>query len=105
MASRNPSLSGSRPTSRSVSSNSLPPRRASPVVELSPAEKEKEALISAACRDGDLAALVHLATSTSGLISDSLRRTACRLPTTVPQSPTANDCRAATAGLLRAGLK
>jgi hypothetical protein len=87
MASRNPSLSGSRPTSRSVSSTSLPSRRTPSVVELSPAEKEKEALISAACRDGDLAALVQLATSTSGLISDSLRRTACRLPATYCSQP------------------
>jgi hypothetical protein len=73
MASRNTS----RSVSRSVSSNSLPPRRTIPVIELSPAEKEKEALIAAACRDRDLSTLVHLATSSSGLLSDSLRRTAC----------------------------
>jgi hypothetical protein len=73
MASSNPS----RAVSRSVSSNSLPPRRTSPAVELSPAEKEKEALIAAACRDGDVPALVRLATSSSGLLSDGLRRAAC----------------------------
>ncbi|KAH5240636.1 hypothetical protein HBI72_209200 [Parastagonospora nodorum] len=76
MASSNTSRSASRSVSRSVSSNSLPPRRTSPVVELSPAEKEKEALIAGACRDRDLSTLVHLATTSSGLISDSLRRTA-----------------------------
>lgn len=67
----------SRPVSRSVSSNSLPPRRTSPAVELSPAEKKKEALITAACRDRDLPELVRLATDTSGLLTDGLRRTAC----------------------------
>ncbi|KAF1850424.1 uncharacterized protein K460DRAFT_301456, partial [Cucurbitaria berberidis CBS 394.84] len=72
MASRTPS----RSVSRSVSSNSIPPRRATPVVELSPADKEKEALIRAACLDGDVSTLVQLATSNSGLVSDSLRRTA-----------------------------
>lgn len=70
----------SRPSSRSVSSQSLPSRRASPVVELSPADKAKEASIAAACRDRDLAALVQLATSKSGLVSDSARRTACTFP-------------------------
>lgn len=70
----------SRPVSRSVSSQSIPSRRASAsVVELSPAEKEKGALITAACRDRDLPALVGLATSTPGLVSDSHRRTACML--------------------------
>ena len=64
--------------SRSVSSSSLPPRRPSPLIELSPADKEKEALISAACGDGDLDSLVLLSTGTSGLLTDSLRRTACR---------------------------
>ncbi|CAO2653402.1 Nn.00g028130.m01.CDS01 [Neocucurbitaria sp. VM-36] len=72
MTSRPPS----RSVSRSVSSNSLPPRRATPAVELSPADKEKEALIRAACEDGDVDTLVRLATSNSGLVSDSLRRTA-----------------------------
>jgi len=62
--------------SRSVSSSSLPPRRPSPLIELSPADKEKEALISAACGDGDLDSLVLLSTGTSGLLTDSLRRTA-----------------------------
>ena len=77
MTSRTPS----RSVSRSVSSNSLPPRRATPAVELSPADKEKETLIRAACEDGDVDTLVRLATSNSGLVSDSLRRTACRSPT------------------------
>lgn len=77
MASSNTSRSASRSASRSVSSNSLPPRRTSPVIELSPAEREKVALIAAACRDRDLPTLVHLATTSSGFISDSLRRTAC----------------------------
>jgi hypothetical protein len=99
MASRNPSRSASRPTSRSVSSNSLPSRRTPPIVELSPAEKEKEALILAACRDGDLSTLVQLATSTSGLISDSLRRTACMFPTTAPQPTVTDGYRAFTAGM------
>lgn len=72
MASNNPS----RSVSRSVSSTSLPRRRSSPIVDLSPAEKEKEALITAACRDRDLPALVQLATTASGLLTDSLRRTA-----------------------------
>ncbi|KAH8725579.1 rab-GTPase-TBC domain-containing protein [Phaeosphaeriaceae sp. PMI808] len=66
----------SRSASRSVSSSSLPPRRASTRMDLSPAEKEKEALIVAACRDQQLPDLVRLATSPSGLITDSLRRTA-----------------------------
>jgi hypothetical protein len=45
--------------------------------ELSPAEKEKAALITAACQSRDLGHLVRLATSLHGLVSDSLRRTAC----------------------------
>jgi len=73
------STNPSRPSSRSVSSNSVPSRRATPVLELSPAEKEKEALIAAACEERDLPTLVQLATSTYGLVSDSLRRTACML--------------------------
>ncbi|KAH7385264.1 rab-GTPase-TBC domain-containing protein [Phaeosphaeria sp. MPI-PUGE-AT-0046c] len=72
MASTNPS----RSVSRSVSSTSLPRRRSSPIIDLSPADKAKEALIAAACRDRDLPALVHLATTSSGLLTDSLRRTA-----------------------------
>jgi hypothetical protein len=76
MAPNNPA----RPMSRSLSSQSLPPSRPAPVIELSQAEKEKAALIAAACRDRDLEALVHLATSTSGLLSDDLRRTACEPP-------------------------
>ena len=53
-------------------------------MELSPADKEKEALIRAACEHGDVASLIDLATSSSGLLSDSLRRTACKLPTAHP---------------------
>jgi len=59
-----------------VSSSSLPSRHASPALHLSPAEKEKETLVRAAIDSGDADALVHLATSTSGLVSDSLRCTA-----------------------------
>ncbi|KAF2846625.1 hypothetical protein T440DRAFT_471697 [Plenodomus tracheiphilus IPT5] len=81
MASRTPSA----PVSRSVSSGSLPTRRATPVIELSPAEKEKEAAIRAACEKEDVSALVGLATSTSGLVSDSLRRTAWPLLLGCPQ--------------------
>ncbi|KAI8941840.1 hypothetical protein NX059_003039 [Plenodomus lindquistii] len=72
MASHTPSA----PVSRSASSGSLPSRRATPVVELSPADKEKAAAIQAACDTADVSALVELATRTSGLVSDSLRRTA-----------------------------
>jgi hypothetical protein len=47
----------------------------------SPAEAEarsaKSAQILAACSDGNLSALVQLATSTHGLLNDRLRRTAC----------------------------
>ncbi|KAF1912831.1 rab-GTPase-TBC domain-containing protein [Ampelomyces quisqualis] len=39
-------------------------------------DKDKGALIAAACRDRDVPALVRLATSTAGLLSDGLRRTA-----------------------------
>ncbi|KAJ4985051.1 GTPase-activating protein gyp10 [Stagonosporopsis vannaccii] len=39
-------------------------------------QKAKHSLIATACDEGDLAALVDLATSTHGLVSDSLRRTA-----------------------------
>ncbi|KAF2127743.1 hypothetical protein P153DRAFT_387476 [Dothidotthia symphoricarpi CBS 119687] len=58
-------------SSRSVSSGSLPSRPGTPH-----AEGKKETLIRAACASRDLDALVHLATSTHGLVSDSLRRTA-----------------------------
>lgn len=44
---------------------------------LSPQDKEKIEKILAACRDRDLEALAHLATSQGGLIEDELRRTAC----------------------------
>ena len=71
------SRTSSRSLSRSVSSGSTPPRRATPAVELSPAEKEKEAQITAACEGRDISALVELATSVSGLVSDRLRCTAC----------------------------
>ncbi|KAF1940043.1 GTPase-activating protein gyp10 [Clathrospora elynae] len=70
MASRTPSSS----VSRSVSSVSLPSRHATPAVELSPADKGKEVLIRAAIDDANIGALVGLATSVSGLVSDSLRR-------------------------------
>ncbi|PVH99306.1 hypothetical protein DM02DRAFT_615162 [Periconia macrospinosa] len=54
----------SRTPSRSVSS------------ELSPEEQEKAALVTAACHDHNLDALVHLATTRLGLVTDPLRRTA-----------------------------
>lgn len=44
---------------------------------LSPSAVDKIAQIEAACRDQDLDALIHLATTKSGLVEDSLRRTAC----------------------------
>ncbi|CAN9180518.1 unnamed protein product [Alternaria alternata] len=72
MASRTPSGS----VSRSVSSGSLPSRHATPVSQLTPTEKEKESLVRAAIDNGDVTALVDLATSPSGLISDTLRRAA-----------------------------
>ncbi|KAF1838912.1 hypothetical protein BDW02DRAFT_585507 [Decorospora gaudefroyi] len=72
MATRTPS----RSVSCSVSSGSLPSRHSTPGIQLSPAEKDKAALIRAAIDDGDVGALVSLATSSSGLISDSLRCTA-----------------------------
>jgi hypothetical protein len=97
MASRN----SSRSVSRSVSSNSLPQRRTTPVAEPSPAEKEKEALIAAACRDRDVSTLVNLATSTSGLISDSLRRTACMLFPTVLLCIMTDHFRASSTRMLR----
>lgn len=49
-------------------------------VELAAAEQQKEALIRAACEHGRVATLVGLATSSSGLVSDTLRRTACTSP-------------------------
>ncbi|KAF2684104.1 hypothetical protein K458DRAFT_418418 [Lentithecium fluviatile CBS 122367] len=69
------SQSSSRAPSRSVSSRSVS-RRNTVTTELSPAEKDKAAQISAACQDRSLDRLVSLATSTHGLVSDSLRRTA-----------------------------
>ncbi|CBX99366.1 predicted protein [Plenodomus lingam JN3] len=74
MASRTPSA----PVSRSVSSGSLPTRSPTPLMERSPPEKEKEAAIREACEKEQVSTLVDLATSNSGLISDSLRRTACK---------------------------
>jgi hypothetical protein len=65
----------SRTSSPSVSSDSPPSRQPTPI-DLSLAEIAKEGLIITACEKGDLATLVHLATSTHGLVSDSLRRTA-----------------------------
>jgi hypothetical protein len=78
MASHTPSAS----VSRSVSSGSLPSRHATPVSQLTSAEKEKETLVRAAIDNGDVTALVDLATSPSGLISDSLRCGACMPPFT-----------------------
>ncbi|KAF2713264.1 hypothetical protein K504DRAFT_487718 [Pleomassaria siparia CBS 279.74] len=67
-------------TSRSVSAASLPTlvRKDSPI-SFSPAELEareaKTTAINAACVHHDLSALIHLATSTHGLLDDGLRRT------------------------------
>ncbi|PSN70716.1 hypothetical protein BS50DRAFT_570231 [Corynespora cassiicola Philippines] len=71
------SRTSSRAPSRSVSSASLSTRRNTLVAELSPAEKEKAARITAACSDDSLNLdhLVQLATSTHGLVNDELRRT------------------------------
>lgn len=74
-----PTSSASLSRSVSASSSSLPSRHSTPVATLSPAEQEKEALVRAAIDNDDVAALVHLATTSHGLVSDSLRRTACRL--------------------------
>ncbi|KAF9693426.1 hypothetical protein EKO04_008697 [Ascochyta lentis] len=68
-------MAASRTPSRSVSSGSLPTRCSTPV-DLSLAEKVKEGLVTAACDQGHVAALVDLCTSTHGLVSDSLRRKA-----------------------------
>lgn len=65
----------SRTSSRSVSSGSVPTHRSTPV-DLSFAEKAKVDLISTACEEGDVFALVELATSPHGLVSDDLRRVA-----------------------------
>jgi len=65
----------SRTQSPSVSAASLLSHRATPD-DLSLAQKVKQGLVTTACEEGDLAALVDLATSTHGLVSDSLRRTA-----------------------------
>lgn len=89
--------------SRSVSSQSFPPSRPAPAIELSPAEKEKAGLIAAACRDRDLDTLVHLATSTSGLLSDDLRRSACMLPYYRTDCYMTNKCRASSARSSRQG--
>jgi hypothetical protein len=62
-----PRTSESRPASRTASI--IAP-------DLSLAEKEKAGLIAAACQERNLAALVELATSTHGLVSDDLRRRA-----------------------------
>lgn len=81
----------SRTPSRSVSSGSFPPsRRRSPtttnttVPELSPEEEEKAALVTAACDERNLDALIRLATTRLGLVSDPLRRAACMPPYTMP---------------------
>lgn len=65
----------SRTSSPSVSSDSAPSRHPTPI-DLSLAEIAKEGLIITACEKSDLPTLVHLATSTHGLVSDSLRRIA-----------------------------
>lgn len=65
----------SRTPSPPVSSGKVPSRLSTPV-DLSLAEKAKEGLITTACEEGDLGSLVDLSTSTHGLVSDSLRRTA-----------------------------
>lgn len=65
----------SRTSSRSVSSGSVPTRRPTPI-DLSLAEKAKVSLVAAACEEGDAYALVELATSAYGLVSDDLRRIA-----------------------------
>ena len=76
------SHSSSRATSRSVSSASISRRNTVTTPDLSPAHKEKAAHISAACHARDLDHLVRLATSTHGLVSDALRRTACMYAST-----------------------
>ncbi len=53
----------------------MPSRDATPA-DFSLAQKAKQGLILDACGKSDLASLVDLATSTHGLVSDSLRRTA-----------------------------
>ena len=84
MASPTPSRNPSRPPSASSLSQSARRRSSSSspsvAAELSPAEQHKAEQISAACQDRNLDALVQLATSTHGLVSDSLRRLACASP-------------------------
>ncbi|KZM22728.1 Rab GTPase activator [Ascochyta rabiei] len=88
-----------RTPSRSVSPGSPPARRSTPV-DLSLADKAKEGLVTAACDEGDVAALVGLCTSTHGLVSDGLRRTAwpillgCRNTDTDTDSETDTDTHA-----------
>lgn len=65
----------SRTSSPSVSSDSAPSRHSTPI-DLSLAEIAKESLIKTACEKHDLPTLVHLATSTHGLVSDRMRRLA-----------------------------
>ncbi|KAF1924959.1 uncharacterized protein M421DRAFT_8399 [Didymella exigua CBS 183.55] len=65
----------SRTPSPSVSIDSASSRQPTPI-DLSLAETSKEGLVVTACEKGDLPTLVHLATSTHGLVSDRLRRTA-----------------------------
>ncbi|OAL42995.1 GTPase-activating protein gyp10 [Pyrenochaeta sp. DS3sAY3a] len=69
---RTPTRTPSR-TPSSSSSSSRPPA-------LSPADGAKEALIRAACRDGEVTALASLATAPAGLLTDELRRLACTCP-------------------------
>lgn len=66
-------MMSSRPASRTAPSRSVSS-------ELSPDQQQKAALVTAACHDHDFDALVHLATTRLGLVSDPLRRTACMLP-------------------------
>jgi hypothetical protein len=83
MASPTPSRNPSRPPSASSLSQSARRRSSSSpsvAAELSPAEQHKVEQLSAACQARNLDALVQLATSTHGLVSDSLRRLACASP-------------------------
>lgn len=79
----------SRTPSPAVSSGSVPSRQSTPI-DLSLAEKAKEGLIITACEEGDLSSLVDLSTSTHGLVSDSLRRTAW--PILLACKATDTDC-------------
>ncbi|KAJ6199194.1 rab-GTPase-TBC domain-containing protein [Bipolaris maydis] len=90
-----PTSSASLSRSVSASSSSLPSRHSTPVATLSPAEQEKEALVRAAIDNDDVAALAHLATTSHGLVSDSLRRTAWPLLLGCSESDVAKEPHAA----------